>query len=289
MSVCFFYLAQNARAEVSIIGSSGSEIKIEKIAVFDEPWALTFINENDLLVSTKKGKLWLVNEDGKKSSIDGLPDITYGGQGGLGDILPHPDFRQNNLLYISFVSSENNGRTRGAKVVRARLEHGKLLNHELIWEQLPHTRGRGHFSHRLAFGPTGSPHNGMLFISSGDRQIMDPAQSFNNNLGKIIRLQDDGRIPKDNPFASTRSSNSVKDFFPKFLNFNRSFLLYETKSPSVSTSAAFKQFKALTDKSMSTSFVFNNCLMCRDVSSNSSVSDFISLSSVILSSENNMK
>ena len=78
MSVCFFYLAQNARAEVSIIGSSGSKIKIEKIAVFDEPWALTFINENDLLVSTKKGKLWLVNEDGKKSSIDGLPDITYG-------------------------------------------------------------------------------------------------------------------------------------------------------------------------------------------------------------------
>ena len=200
MSVCYFTLAQNARAEVSIIGSSGSIIKIEKIAVFDEPWALAFINENDLLVSTKKGELWLVNENGKKSSIEGLPDITYGGQGGLGDILPHPDFRQNNLLYISFVSSENNGRTRGAKVVRARLEHGKLLNHELIWEQLPHTRGRGHFSHRLAFGPTGSPHNGMLFISSGDRQIMDPAQTFNNNLGKIIRLQDDGRIPKDNPF-----------------------------------------------------------------------------------------
>ncbi|MEK9814625.1 MAG: hypothetical protein VW419_07875, partial [Paracoccaceae bacterium] len=60
MSVCYFTLPQTARAEVSIIGSSGSTIKIEKIAVFDEPWALTFINENDLLVSTKKGKLWLV-------------------------------------------------------------------------------------------------------------------------------------------------------------------------------------------------------------------------------------
>ena len=200
MLICYFTLPQTARAEVPIIGSSGSTIKIEKIAVFDEPWALTFINENDLLVSTKKGKLWLVKKDGAKFLIDGVPDITYGGQGGLGDILPHPNFSQNSLLYLSFVASENNGRTRGAKVIRAKLENRKLFNHQLIWEQIPQAKGRGHFSHRLAFGPAGSSHNGMLFISSGDRQIMDPAQSFDNNLGKIIRLHDDGRIPNDNPF-----------------------------------------------------------------------------------------
>ena len=200
MSVCYFNLPHTARAEVSIVGSSGSTIKIEKIAVFDEPWALTFINENDLLVSTKKGKLWLVKKDGTKFLINGLPDITYGGQGGLGDILPHPNFSQNSLVYLSFVASENNGRTRGAKVIRAKLENLTLRNHQLIWEQLPQTKGRGHFSHRLAFGPAGTSHNGMLFISSGDRQIMDPAQSFDNNLGKIIRLHDDGSIPNDNPF-----------------------------------------------------------------------------------------
>ena len=131
ISVCYFTLPHTARAEVSIIGSSGSTIKIKKIAVFDEPWALTFINKNDLLVSTKKGKLWLVKKDGTKFLIDGLPDITYGGQGGLGDILPHPNFSQNSLLYLSFVASENNGRTRGAKVIRATLENRKLLNHQL--------------------------------------------------------------------------------------------------------------------------------------------------------------
>ena len=201
MLVCYFTLPQTARAEVSIIGSSGSTIKIEKIAVFDEPWALTFINANDLLVSTKKGKLWLVKKDGTKFLIDGLPDITYGGQGGLGDILPHPNFSQNSLVYLSFVASENNGRTRGAKVIRAKLENRKLLNHQTIWEQIPHTKGRGHFSHRLAFGIPGSSHNGMLFISSGDRQIMHPAQTLDNTLGKIIRLHDDGRIPSDNPFV----------------------------------------------------------------------------------------
>jgi glucose/arabinose dehydrogenase len=187
---------------MSVIGSSNSTLKIEKVAVFDEPWALTFINQNDLLVSTKKGKLWLVEKDGTKSAIEGLPEITYGGQGGLGDILPHPNFKQNNLLYLSFVTSKNNGRTRGAKVIRAQLKNGKLHNHQLIWEQLPHTKGRGHFSHRLSFGPQDSSQKGMLFISSGDRQIMHPAQTFDNNLGKIIRLHDDGRIPLDNPFAN---------------------------------------------------------------------------------------
>ena len=189
-------------AETLVIGSSKNAIKIDKITVFDEPWALTFINQDELLVSTKKGKLWLVQKDGKKSLIEGVPEIAYGGQGGLGDILPHPKFEQNNLIYLSFVASTNNGRTRGARVIRAKLENGKLINHQLVWEQLPHTKGRGHFSHRLAFGPEGSSQEGMLFISSGDRQIMHPAQTFDNNLGKIIRLHDDGRIPVDNPYAN---------------------------------------------------------------------------------------
>ncbi len=197
----YFTIINAAPAETLVIGSSKSSIKIEKIAVFDEPWALTFINQDELLVSTKKGTLWLVQKDGKKSLIEGIPEVAYGGQGGLGDILPHPKFEQNNLLYLSFVASTNNGRTRGARVIRAKLENGKLINHQLVWEQLPHTKGRGHFSHRLAFGPEGSSHEGMLFISSGDRQIMHPAQTLDNNLGKIIRLHDDGRIPVDNPYA----------------------------------------------------------------------------------------
>ena len=200
--VSYFAIFNAAVAEKLVIGSSKSTIKIEKIAVFDEPWALAFINQDELIVSTKKGNLWLVQKDGKKSLIEGIPEIAYGGQGGLGDILPHPKFKKNNLVYLSFVTSKNNGRTRGAKVIRAKLENGKLINHQLVWEQLPHTRGRGHFSHRLAFGPEGSSQEGMLFISSGDRQIMHPAQTFDNNLGKIIRLHDDGRIPVDNPYAN---------------------------------------------------------------------------------------
>ena len=197
----YFTIFNTAAAEKLVIGSSKSTIKIEKIAVFDEPWALAFVSQDDLLVSTKKGKLWLVKKDGKKSLIEGIPEIAYGGQGGLGDIVPHPNFTNNKFLYLSFVSSQDNGRTRGATVIRAKLDNGKLINHEVIWEQLPHIRGTGHFSHRLAFGQPNSEHSGMLFISSGDRQLMRPSQTLDNNLGKIIRVHDDGSIPIDNPFA----------------------------------------------------------------------------------------
>ena len=79
----YFTLMQSVMAEISVTGTSNSTLKIERVAVFDEPWALTFINQNKLLVSTKKGKLWLVEKDGTKSAIEGLPEITYGGQGGL--------------------------------------------------------------------------------------------------------------------------------------------------------------------------------------------------------------
>src|SRR3970282_2710699 len=96
-------------------------------------------------------------------------------------------------------------------------------------------------------------------------------------------------IPKFKFLTATSSSSSVKDFLPKLRNFIRSFLLNDTKSPSVSTSAAFKQFNALTDRSISTSLVLSNCLICNDSSSYDSVCAISSASSVILSSENNMK
>ena len=77
----YFTIINTLVAETLVIGSSKNAIKIEKIAVFDEPWALTFINQDELLVSTKKGTLWLVQKDGKKSLIEGIPEVAYGGQG----------------------------------------------------------------------------------------------------------------------------------------------------------------------------------------------------------------
>ena len=161
---------------------------------------MTFMPGGELLVTEKPGRLFIVAQTGKKSEVSGLPDVDYGGQGGLGDIVIHPDFADNKLVYFSFAEAGGNG-LRGAAVARARLVRGEngaaLKDVEVIWRQNPKVSGRGHFSHRIVFSP-----DGKLFITSGERQKKTPAQEMDKNLGKIIRLNDDGSVPPDNPIQN---------------------------------------------------------------------------------------
>lgn len=172
----------------------------QSIARFDEPWAMTFLPDGRLLVTEKAGRLFVVTQDGEKSApVGGVPVVDYGGQGGLGDVIVHPDFRENGIVYLSYAESGERD-TRGAAVARATLvldDTGpRLEDLAVIWRQDPKVTGRGHYGHRLAFSP-----DGYLFISSGERQKFTPAQDMQQNLGKIIRLNDDGSVPADNPFA----------------------------------------------------------------------------------------
>ncbi|WP_052772779.1 PQQ-dependent sugar dehydrogenase [Luteimonas sp. FCS-9] len=167
------------------------------VATFDEPWALAFLPDGRLLVTEKAGTLKLVTlPDGQVREIAGVPAVGYGGQGGLGDVEPHPQFAQNGLVYLSYAEDGEGGR--GAAVARARLdvEAGTLEDVQVIWRQVPKVEGNGHYGHRLAFD-----RDGKLWISSGERQKFDPSQDMASNLGKIVRLEDDGRVPADNPFA----------------------------------------------------------------------------------------
>ena len=190
---------QPSAATFDIESDKGSVVLASEIARFDEPWAMTFLPDGTLLVSTKPGRLFHVTPDGAATEVEGMWDIVYGGQGGLGDVVPHPSFARNNLVYVSSVESSEEGSTRGAIVNRARLDltgsAPRLVDIERIWTQEPKVSGQGHFSHRIAFGP-----DGMLFITSGERQKQEPAQDFGSALGKIIRLTDDGRVPDDNPW-----------------------------------------------------------------------------------------
>ncbi|AWV06292.1 PQQ-dependent sugar dehydrogenase [Marilutibacter maris] len=183
--------------------AAGPFVSLE-VARFDEPWAMTFLPDGRLLVTEKRGKLKLLvlqgADAGKTGEIGGVPEVDYGGQGGLGDVILHPDFANNRRVYISYAEA-GEGDTRGAAVARARLNldaqgGGRLTDVRVIWRQVPKVTGQGHYSHRLAFGP-----DGHLWISSGERQKFDPAQDMASNLGKIIRLNDDGSVPDDNPFA----------------------------------------------------------------------------------------
>ncbi len=202
VAVCLFPLAcVNAQDDLPF--------DVEEITFFDEPWALTFLPDGRLLVTEKKGSLVIVTQDGQQSGVRGMPDVDYGGQGGLGDVALHPDFEQNGVIYLSYAEA-GVGDTRGAAVARGVLTIGErsstLSDVEVIWRQYPKLVGRGHYGHRLLFDD-----EGYLWITSGDRQKFTPSQDMQSNIGKILRIHDDGSIPDDNPFVDLLSVDPFVD------------------------------------------------------------------------------
>jgi glucose/arabinose dehydrogenase len=178
-----------------------SRFAITDVAVFEEPWAMAFLPGTPYaLITEKKGKLKLWQADGPVRDVADVPKVDYGGQGGLGDIVPAPDFATSQMVYLSWAEA-GDGDTRGAAVGRAKLvldgPSPRLDGLQVIWRQVPKVTGRGHFSHRIAFSPDGK----YLFLSSGERQKFTPAQDLSVNLGKTLRLLPNGTPAPDNPFA----------------------------------------------------------------------------------------
>lgn len=194
-STFFFLIA--CGAENSLFAQN-NPFTVTEVTQFSQPWAMTFLPDGRLLVSEKQGALKVYDlNSGAMGDVSGVPDVVSAGQAGFGDIVLHPDFATNNLVYMSYGESGRGGA--GAAVARATLaldgNNGELQNLEVIWRQFPKVSGNGHFGQRIAFN------GGYLWISSGERQKFDPAQDMAMNLGKIIRLNDDGSVPADNPFA----------------------------------------------------------------------------------------
>lgn len=198
-TVCLAGLSSAAAETFDVSGRNGVTLQASRVAEFNEPWAMTFLPDGTMLVTTKPGKLFHVTQEGVQTEVEGMWQVAYGGQGGLGDVVLHPSFAQNDLVYLSNAETLDQGATFGAVVVRAKLDRSdgtpKLTDLEKIWTQEPKLPGRGHYSHRIAFGP-----DGMLYITAGDRQKQRPAQDFAQALGKIIRLNADGTVPDDNPW-----------------------------------------------------------------------------------------
>ena len=177
----------------------GRPFQVQEVASFNEPWAMTFLPDGSALITEKPGRLLIWKEGQVAAPVAGVPQVDYGGQLGLGDVVLHPGFERNRLVYLSW-SEPGPDDTRGPVVGRARLvtEGGapRLEGLLVIW-RADKVDGRYHHSHRIAFAP-----DGKLFITSGDRMKFTPAQDINSSLGKVIRLNDDGSVPRDNPFAS---------------------------------------------------------------------------------------
>ncbi len=178
------------------VNTKAGPVAVEVVATgLDHPWGMAFLPDGRLLVTEREGRLRILGTDKKLSApIEGVPEVRARGQGGLLDVALDPDFRTNNLIWLSYAEPGGDGAS--TAFVRAKLGQGRLDDVRLIFRQLPKVSGNGHYGGRIVFPPTGH-----VFLTTGERQKFDPAQDLMSHLGKIIRLNKDGTVPKDNPFV----------------------------------------------------------------------------------------
>ncbi len=185
-----------AAQKVQLLKSSDYTLQVTELnAELQSPWGMAFLPDGRLLVSQKSGSIAVLSRDGRRieQTITGLPRVASQGQGGLLDVALDPEFATTPWLYWSYAESGEGGLS-GTAVARAKLINGRLQSTEIIYRQIPKVEGAGHFGSRLVFGRDKS-----LFITLGDRQKFTPAQDMTQSIGKVVRIQRDGRIPADNP------------------------------------------------------------------------------------------
>ncbi len=170
------------------------------------PWSMAFLPNGDLLVTEQPGRLRVVrNGELRQEPVAGLPEVFYRGQGGLLDVVPHPDFADNQLLYLTY-SKPLPGDESTTAVIRGHYQDGTLRDVEEVFEA--RSRGRGHYGSRIVFDGKGH-----IFVTIGDRQVpptgeleKHPAQLLSDHHGVVVRLMEDGSIPGDNPFIGKRNA-----------------------------------------------------------------------------------
>jgi glucose/arabinose dehydrogenase len=162
------------------------------------PWGVVFLPDGRLLISERPGRLNLL-EDGGVLPVSGLPQIDAGGQGGLLDVVLHPEYRENGWIYLAY--SAGRGRSRGTRISRARLQGRQLVDVEELFAMENGSSAGVHFGSRMVFLPDRT-----LLFTIGDRGQRDRAQSLREHAGKTLRINDDGSIPADNPFVGRQNA-----------------------------------------------------------------------------------
>ena len=200
------WTASSAWAQAPVYQSESGPYRVVTVVEgLQDPWSIAFLPGGEMLVTEKPGRLRIVrNGVLQPEPIAGTPEVRYLGQGGLLDVVLHPDYESNRLIYLSFSKPNEDGSQGTTAVVRGRFEGNRLHDVEEIFEAKAWSISGSHFGSRLAFDA-----QGYLFITVGDRgarpaietAYQHPAQDLSNHQGTVIRLHDDGRVPADNPFV----------------------------------------------------------------------------------------
>jgi glucose/arabinose dehydrogenase len=198
-------LSVSAYTQAKTVETERNTVRVTTLAEgFTHPWGMTFLPDNNLLVTERAGSLYWVKADGSaRTKITGTPDVVAQGQGGLLDVAIDPDFEQNSWVYFSYSEPAQDGsKSNSTAVMRAKLNNNELTEQQVIFRQAPKYESNAHFGSRLVFSPQGH-----LYITLGDRYSrMDDAQTLDNHHGKVIRIWPDGSIPDDNPFVNDDSA-----------------------------------------------------------------------------------
>ena len=170
----------------------------------NNPWGMAFLPDGSMLVTEKSGTLTHVIK-GKKTEVKNLPAVYNRGQGGLLDIVLHPDYVKNGWIYITYSSTEGEGTGGNTQLIRAKLENESLTQIEYLYKCGPNTTKGQHFGSRIVFD-----NQGYLYFSAGERgnHFVNP-QDITRDNGKIYRVNDDGSIPKDNPFVGKEKAKTA--------------------------------------------------------------------------------
>jgi len=168
------------------------------------PWGIAFLPDGSMLITEKAGEL-IHFKNGKKTLIEGVPEVYVRGQGGFMGIKLHPNYEENGWIYFSYASAEGEGDGGNTAIMRAKLKDNTLVEKQQLYKANPNSKKGQHFGSRIAFD-----NDGYLYFSIGERgEGSLNAQDITRDCGKIYRLHDDGKIPEDNPFVDVANAKKA--------------------------------------------------------------------------------
>ena len=195
-----------AQERSSIINSEKQSFRVATLLTgLENPWSVAFLPDGRMLITERAGRLRLVSQDFKlePKPIDGLPEVSAQGQGGLFDVVLHPQYAQNGWIYWSYNAPGTGGW--GTALARGKLQGHRMTDVQVLFSMRPKTRSSFHFGGRIVFDQAG-----LLYLTLGDRGDKDRAQKLDDHAGSVIRLHDDGRVPANNPFVNRAGALAEK-------------------------------------------------------------------------------